>query len=121
MSVFSVKATHLCEAVTVDYAVRPAIHGDVHAPIQIFPVVMIPMVILGHPVTSDKFALKKTRVLHNRLYDGHAVIFQIVIDTHLADPVMLFCGERNIFLEIGIKLQNLPKGQYPKGRKRETV
>ena len=108
MSVFSVQATHLCERVTVHYAVRPAIHGDVHAPIQILPVVMIPTVVLGHPVASDKFALRKARVRHNRLYDGHGVIFQIVIDTHLADPVMLFCGERNIFLEIGIELQNLP-------------
>lgn len=117
---FPVQATHLCEWVTVYYVVRPAIHGDVHAPIQIFPVVMIPMVILGHPVASNKFALRKTRVLHNRLYDGHAVIFQIVIDTHLADPVMLFCRERNIFLEIGIKFQNLPKGQYNKEREKET-
>lgn len=99
---------YLREPVTVDDAVRPAIHGDVYAPIQILPVVMVPMVILGHTVASDKFALRKTRVGHNGLYDEYAVIFQIVIDCHLADPVMLFCRERNIFLEIGIKLQDLP-------------
>lgn len=121
MSMFSAQETHLCESVTVDYAVRPAVHGDVHAPIQIFPVVMFPAVILGHPVASEKRALTKTRVIHERLYDGHAVIFQIVIDTHLADPVMLLLRERNFFLEIGIKLQNLPKGKYPKGRERETI
>lgn len=107
MSVFSVPATHLGERVTVDYVVRPAIHGDVHASIQVLPVVMLPTVILGHAMASDKFALRDTRVLHNRLYDTYAVVFQVVIDTHLANTVMLFCRERNIFLEIGIELQNL--------------
>lgn len=118
---FSAQEPHLCESVAVDDAVRPAVHGDVHAPIQIFPVVMLPLVVLGHAVASEKRALAKTRVVHKRLDDGHAVVFQIVIDTHLADPVMLLLRERNVFLEIGIKLQNLPKGKYPKERERETI
>lgn len=117
----SIQGTHLCEWVTVNDAVCPAVHGDVDASIQILPVVMIPVIILGHTMTSDKFALTNTRVLHNRLCDRYGVIFQIVIYTHLANTVMLLCRERNIFLEIGIKLQNLPGGQDPKGREKETI
>lgn len=95
---------HLCERVTVDYAESLAIDGDVHAPIQVFPVVMVPAVILGNPLAFDELALRNTRVLHDGLHDRHAVILQVVINTHLADPEMLFCGYGNIFLEIGIKL-----------------
>lgn len=112
--------THLCERVAVNDAVCSAIHGDADASIQILPVVMIPAVVLGHAMTSDQFALRNTRILHDRLYDRYGVIFQMVIDTHLADTEMLFCRERNIFLEIGIKLQNLPGGRGPKGREKET-
>lgn len=102
--------THLGEAVAVDQAVGPAVDGEVDAQVQILPVVIIPLLILGHPVAFHEFALEQTRVLHLRLDDTHAVILQVIIDAHLADPVMLLCRDGNLLLEVGIELQNLPKG-----------
>lgn len=110
---------HLCERVAVHYAESLAIDGDVHAPIQIFPVVMVPTVILRYPLAFDELALRNTRVLHNGLHDGHAVVLQVVINAHLADTEMLFCRYGNIFLEIGIKLQHLQRGKDP-GRREGT-
>ncbi|RLW12349.1 hypothetical protein DV515_00000601 [Chloebia gouldiae] len=79
--------THLGEGVAVDQAVGAAVHGEVNAQVQILPVVIIPVLILGHPVASHEFALEQTRVLHLGLDDAHAVIFQVVVEAHLADPV----------------------------------
>lgn len=121
VSVSALPSTHLGEGVAVDQAVGPAVDGEVDAQVQILPVVIIPVHVLGHPVASHEFALDQTRVLHLGLDDAHAVILQVVVDAHLADPVMLLCRDSNFLHEVGIELQNLPKAPHSKGREKETI
>lgn len=99
--------TDLSESVTVYNAVLDPIHHQVHGNVEVPPRVQEPALSLWQALPFDPHPLRKSRVLHFGLYDGHGVVFKVVVDNHWPDAVVFFGREQDTLLEVRIEAEHL--------------
>lgn len=83
------------------------IHLQVHANVEVFPLVVVSKFILGQTLTFDTFPLWYPRILHYGLNDAHSVIFKVVVNYHRAHAVILLRRKKNAFFKVCIEAQHL--------------
>lgn len=98
---------YLRKRVALRDVVLDPVHLQVHADIEVFPLVMLSTLILGQPLAFDPFPLRYARVLHSGLNDAHAVILQVVVNDHGAHAALLFRGKQDRFLKVCVVAQHL--------------
>lgn len=101
---------YLSDGVTVCNSVYSPIHTHVHGEVEVFPVVVIPLLVLGQPVAFDQFALWNSRVFHLRLQDTHTVVLQVVVDLHRTHTDTLIWRVQHFLLEVTVETQHLGAG-----------
>lgn len=98
---------YLCKRVTLRDVVPDPIHLQVHANVEVFPLVMLSTFIFGQPLAFDPFPLRYARILHSGLNDAHAVVLQVVVNDHGTHTVLLFRGKQDVFLKVRVVTQHL--------------
>ena len=98
---------YLCEGITVCDAIACTVHTQVHALVQVLPVVGVTPVILGQTMALDQLSLGYPRILHRRLRDEHAVVLQVVVDDHRTNAVLLIRRVQHFLLKVSIETQHL--------------
>ena len=84
-----------------------AVECDVNVQVEVLPVPVIALVILGQTLALYQFALWHAAVLHVRFDDGYAVVLQVVVDDDGADAKVLVRRLVNGLFEVGVKFQHL--------------
>lgn len=87
--------------------VLDTIYFQVHAKVEVFPMVMLATLILGQTLTFDPLSLSYPRILHHGLNDANTVILKVIVNAHRPHAVLLFWGGQDILLKVCIKMQNL--------------
>ena len=84
-----------------------AVESDVDVQVEVLPVPVVALVVLGQSHALDQLALGHAAVLDVGLDDRDAVVFQVVVDDDGADAEELARGLVHGLLEVGIKLEYL--------------
>ena len=96
------------ELISINDAEDSAVNIQIHAYIQIFPCVDLGFLSGDkHFVSLEEDTLRNATVLNSILQDVKGVIIQIVVNSALADAVVLIGALDNGLLEIGLKVQDL--------------
>lgn len=98
---------YLCESITLYDSVLDPIRVQVHAEVEVFPMVILSIFILWQTLPSEPIPLYYPGILHPGLDDAHAVVLKVVINHHSAHSVLLYRGVQNTFLEVCIVAQHL--------------
>ena len=80
-----------------------AIDSEVHSKVEVLPMPVISVVILGQSLSLDKSSLRDATVLLWWFHDGNGVVFKVVIYPNISDPVELIGGLMHSLLEKGKK------------------
>lgn len=94
---------YLGKSVTLRDVVLDPVHLQVHAQVEVFPLVMISSFILGQTLAFEPFPLRYPRILHPGLNDAHAVILEVVVNDHGAHAVVFLRGVQDVFLKVCIE------------------
>lgn len=80
---------------------------QVHGKVQVFPCVILSMLILREMLAFEPLPLGHPRILHHRLINADGVILQEIVDDHRTYAVVLLRAARDIFAEKCIEAQHL--------------
>lgn len=104
---YSYKALYLCKSITLRDVVLDSIHFQVHANVEVFPLVILSTFVLRQTLPFDPFPLWYPRVLHHGLSDAYTVILKVVVNDHRTNAAHLFGGMQDVFLKVCIEPQHL--------------
>lgn len=101
-----------CPPITVCDVEDLAVEGDVDVEVEVLPVPVIALVVLGQPHALDELALRHAAVLHVGFDDGDAVIFQVVVEDDGSDAEVLAGRLMDCLLVESIEFQYLEWKSY---------
>lgn len=102
-----VLVVYLGKSIALNDVVLDSKGFQVHGKVQVFPHVILSMLVLGQTLAFEPLPLGNPRILHHRLINADGVILQEIVDDHRTYAVVLIRAARDIFAEKCIEAQHL--------------
>lgn len=104
------RVVYLCKVITLCDVVCEAIHLQIHTNVEVFPQVILSMVILWYFLPFEPLSVFEPGVFLFGLHNGHSVVLQVIIDDHWTHTVF-FRGIQEFLFKECLEAQHLKKKQ----------
>lgn len=117
LSFILIRVESSCKFVAINNAEDTAVEADVLTNTDVFPVVAVNTVHFRHEVSLKEDTLWNARVLNFRLLEVDSVILKVVVESALANAVILVSAFSHRLLEVAREVKHLavilePFGSY---------